>query len=78
MKKIDKLPPKYFGEVIDFVGYLEHKARQEAMQTPLSLKEQQKARDIELINLHAEELNREAMDVLKYQIPIFENEDSEE
>ena len=29
LKKIDTLPPKYFGEVIDFVGYLQHKAQQE-------------------------------------------------
>jgi len=29
LKKIDALPPKYFGEVIDFVGYLEKKARQD-------------------------------------------------
>ena len=26
---VDKLPPKYFGEVIDFAGYLQHKAQQE-------------------------------------------------
>ena len=26
---VDKLPPKYFGEVIDFAGYLQQKARQE-------------------------------------------------
>ena len=24
--KIEKLPPQYFGEVIDFVGYLQQKA----------------------------------------------------
>ena len=29
MKEIDKLPPKYFGEVIDFVGYLQQKAKSE-------------------------------------------------
>ena len=28
-KKLEKLPQKYFGEVIDFVGYLQHKAQQE-------------------------------------------------
>jgi len=27
-KEIDRLPQKYFGEVIDFVGYLQHKAQQ--------------------------------------------------
>jgi len=31
LKKIDTLPPKYFGEVIDFVGYLEKKARKETI-----------------------------------------------
>jgi len=25
LRKIDTLPPKYFGEVIDFVGYLQQK-----------------------------------------------------
>ena len=25
LKKIENLPPKYFGEVIDFVGYLQQK-----------------------------------------------------
>ena len=33
MNKIDKIPPKYFGEVIDFLGYLQHKAEQEANDT---------------------------------------------
>ena len=28
IKKIDKLPPQYFGEVIDFVAYLQYKAQQ--------------------------------------------------
>ena len=27
-RKIDKLPPQYFGEVFDFVEYLQHKAQQ--------------------------------------------------
>ena len=31
------------------------------------------ARDIEIINKNAERLNSEAMDVLSYQIPIFED-----
>jgi len=30
LKKIDKLPPRYFSEVIDFVGYLQHKSQNEA------------------------------------------------
>jgi len=29
LRKIDSLPPKYFGEVIDFVGYLQKKAQNE-------------------------------------------------
>jgi hypothetical protein len=27
IKEIDRLPPKYIGEVIDFVGYLRQKAQ---------------------------------------------------
>ena len=29
LKKIDGLPPKYLGEVIDFIGYLRQKATRE-------------------------------------------------
>jgi len=29
LSKIDKLPPQYYGEVIDFVGYLQQKTQQE-------------------------------------------------
>ena len=29
LRNIDTLPKKYFGEVIDFVGYLRNKAQQE-------------------------------------------------
>ena len=29
LKEIDKLPSKYFGEVLDFVGYLRQKAQNE-------------------------------------------------
>ena len=29
LKRIDVLPPKYFGEVFDFVGYLQQKAQNE-------------------------------------------------
>ena len=29
MKKIEKLPPQYFREAIDFVGYLQQKAQTE-------------------------------------------------
>ena len=30
--------------------------------------------ELELINRHADELNREAMDVLSYQVPLWEDE----
>jgi len=29
LKKIDKLPSKYYGEVFEFVGYLQKKAQNE-------------------------------------------------
>jgi hypothetical protein len=31
--KIEKIPPKYFGEIIDFLGYLQHKAQKEENDT---------------------------------------------
>jgi len=76
MEKIDDLPPKYFGEVIDFVEYLKHKSRQES-ERAVSVK-MTEAQEIELINRHADELNREAMDVLKYQWPDFSEEKLQE
>ena len=30
LQEIDSLPPKYFGEVLDFVGYLRQKAQNES------------------------------------------------
>jgi hypothetical protein len=35
MKEIEGLPPQYVGEVIDFVGYLKHKAAQTEDECPL-------------------------------------------
>ena len=29
LEKIDKLPPKYYGEVFDFVGYLQQRTQNE-------------------------------------------------
>ena len=29
LRKIDELPPQYFGEVIDFVGYLQQKVKKD-------------------------------------------------
>ena len=34
MNSINKLPPQYFKEVIDFVGYLQHKALNLATEFP--------------------------------------------
>jgi len=31
--------------------------------------------ELELINRYADELNREAMDVLMYQVPLWDDED---
>jgi len=45
---------------------------------PIVIEKMSKVREKEIFNMYAEELNREMEDVLKYQIPIFEDEDSEE
>ena len=29
LNRIDRMPRKYFGEIIDFLGYLQHKAQYE-------------------------------------------------
>ena len=34
------------------------------------IRDQQNARDIEIINRHADRLNAEALDVLAYQVPL--------
>jgi hypothetical protein len=31
--KIEKIPPKYFGEIVDFLGYLQNKAQKEENDT---------------------------------------------
>jgi hypothetical protein len=69
IKNIDTLPPKYLGEVIDFVAYLQKKAQQEAAQRAAAAE-----REKEYINRNAERLNKEAMDVLSYQWPGFSEE----
>jgi len=65
IRNIDKLPPKFFGEIIEFVAFLQFKAQQENMKNtgdkPSSV------RDIELFEMYADELNAEAEDVLSYQ-----------
>jgi len=60
-KEIEALPSQYYGEVVDFIGYLRHKAQTE---TQTNSAEQIRAREMECINRHAEELNREMEDVL--------------
>lgn len=46
LNKINELPPHYFKEAIDFVGYLQHKAQQEAeaQNNEIEQKEQPKGR----------------------------------
>jgi hypothetical protein len=61
-REIETLPPKYIGEVVDFVGYLQKKAQQEAVEIAMAGK-----RDKEIINRYADELNKEMEDVLSYQ-----------
>ena len=77
LRSIDTLPPKYLGEVIDFVGYLQHKAQKAAAQQATFTKEQRAAREKAAFVKYADELNAEAEDVLKYQVPLFEGEDNE-
>jgi hypothetical protein len=76
IKEIDRLPPKYFGEVYDFVGYLRHKAQQAEAAAPktVQLTEEQIQRERECFRRHADELNREAMEVLSHQWPGFNEE----
>jgi len=61
-REIETLPPQYYEEVVDFIGYLRHKAQQTTTQA--SFLEQNRAREKECINSHAEELNREMEDIL--------------
>jgi hypothetical protein len=61
-REIEALPAKYFGEVVNFVGYLQKKAQQEAIEVAAAGK-----RDKEIINRYADELNEEMEDVLSYQ-----------
>ena len=66
-REIETLPPQYYGEIVDFIGYLRHKAKQartEGSTAQASSQEQIRAREIACINRHAEELNREMEDVL--------------
>ena len=80
LRNIDTLPQKYFGEVLSFLGYLQHKAQQEAAQAAAQAagtKEQRAAREKAAFIKYADELNAEAEDVLKYQVPLFEGEDNE-
>ena len=60
-KEIEALPSQYYSEVVDFIGYLRYKAQTE---TQASSAEQIRVREIDCINRHAEELNREMEDVL--------------
>ena len=72
IRNIDKLPPKFFREIIDFVAFLQYKAQQEKMK-PTGDKSSSE-RDIELFEMHADELNAEAEDVLSYQNMFMDEE----
>ena len=61
-REIEALYPQYYDEVVDFIRYLRYKAEQTAIQA--SFREQIRVREIECINRHAEELNREMEDIL--------------
>ena len=71
-REIETLPPQYYDEVVDFIGYLRHKSQQAAAQqtrtedstAQTSSIEQIRARETECINRYAEELNREMEDIL--------------
>ena len=66
-KEIDRLPPQYFGEVFDFVGYLLQKAQKASVQQKTGqpgLTEEQKARERECFIRNADELNREMAEIL--------------
>jgi hypothetical protein len=43
LRKIDELPPQYFGEVIDFVGYLQQKAKNDSVDIPADTERRQEA-----------------------------------
>ncbi len=69
LKEIDVLPPKYFGEVLDFIGYLRYKEQLET--APVKRSRMTAEEETEYFNQNAEWLNREAMDVLSYQVDIW-------
>jgi len=60
-KEIETLPSQYYGEVVDFIGYLRHKAQTE---TQANSADQIRVREMECFNRHAEELNSEMEDEL--------------
>jgi|GEM_PF-1451740 len=88
LKKINTLPPQYFAEVIDFVGYLQYKAQQAAVPARRELTTEEAAQfkvmpnpkmtaeeEEEYFRKNAEWLNREAMDVFEDQKWIFESDE---
>ena len=60
-REIETLPPQYYEEVINFIGYLRHKAQQKRTDSIIT---QATSREIACINRYAEELNNEMEDVL--------------
>ena len=64
---VNTLPQKYISEVLNFIGYLQNKAQQEAAEQAAAAKEQRAAREKAAFIKYADELNAEAEDVLLYQ-----------
>ena len=62
LKAIDQRAKKYHKSRADFI---EAAVKAFIAQT---IRDEQNARDIEIINQHADFLNKEAMDVLEYQV----------
>ena len=61
-KEIETLPSQYYEEIIEFIGYLRHKAQKTEIH--VSSSEHIRIREIECINRYANELNMEMEDIL--------------
>ena len=55
-RNIDKLPPKYFGEIISFVAYLQHKAQNEEISSSKTATKQGKTGKIRLTKRELDEM----------------------
>ena len=55
-RNIDKLPPKYFGEIISFVAYLQHKAQNDEISSSKTATTQGKNGKIRLTKKELDEM----------------------